>query len=63
MLLCIAKLSLSTLQVPALPRGSLVEVQPLLLAPPGDPVGSLPQPLACSERVLPLNPAAEVTTN
>lgn len=37
-----------------------MEVQPLLLAAPGDAIGSVPQPLACGRRVLPLNPAAAV---
>ena len=37
-----------------------MEVQPLLLAAPGDAAGSLPLPLECGRRVLPLNPAAAV---
>lgn len=55
--------SVSRRQVPALPRGAVVEIQPLLLAHASDATGATPQtlgfgPLACSERVLPLNPAA-----
>lgn len=49
---------ITCIQVPALPRGAAVEVQPLLLAHASDATGAAPQPLACSERVLPLNPAA-----
>ncbi len=47
--------------MPALPRGSRVEVQPLLLAPPGSDAGSFvseSQPLRGSRRALALNPAA-----
>ena len=46
-------------QVPALPGGSRVELQPLLLAPGGSEVDSIaPLPLARGERLLALNPAA-----
>lgn len=56
-----SNVKISLAQVPALPQGARVEIQPLLLAPPDLDVGSIPGPLRYSERTLALNPAAAVS--